>query len=321
MSSVDLIPVQRDFLNQPSPYHDNFHETPIPHRPTHNDPISIFLRWRWRPQTILSTLGRIRYAHPSTSSPDSPENSDTSPEQAEPRSHPIYSDEGESAADRWLTLLFLFFLMSLILNFFLIFNGAIRPDANPLVFATSGKPPHPPYLGYTMHSKEKNYTCWQAETRELVPHYEYTDLREMYDYLWTEEKGGSGGILFKRTEKGDWGGERVIFGMFHQLHCLHAIRTALQHRPHQLEVWESSLDEKQWLQCFDYLRQVAHCNADDTLESVDGDEGGYNSPRVCRNHRWLYDVTACGEEGCGGLGFWNGKGSVGLNGELNERGI
>ncbi|KAH8817354.1 hypothetical protein F5884DRAFT_663008 [Xylogone sp. PMI_703] len=59
--------------------------------------------------------------------------------------------------------------------------------------------------------------------------------------------------------------------MFHQLHCLQMIRSALQESSggkHQGHSEAGSLRPAHWLHCFDYLRQSILCLADDTLETV-----------------------------------------------------
>lgn len=49
----------------------------------------------------------------------------------------------------------------------------------------------------------------------------------------------------------------------------------------------------------------AFCAIDDTVEtsSIDGGQwnlSGYDTPRLCKDHKGLYGITACGEQGCEG---------------------
>ncbi|KAF2802826.1 uncharacterized protein BDZ99DRAFT_527257 [Mytilinidion resinicola] len=64
-----------------------------------------------------------------------------------------------------------------------------------------------------------------------------------------------------------------------------------------------------WPHCFDYMKQVIECYADDSIETsfIDVDWytfDGYHTPgRQCRNKDWLYEVTECGQGGCPGKEF------------------
>lgn len=125
--------------------------------------------------------------------------------------------------------------------------------------------------------------------------------------------GGSGGYV--RGVEGKKG-VRARFAMFHQMECLEKIRMALR-RGEEGKIREKRKDfvivgggngSAGWGHCLDYLRQSVLCGADDTIEISEGNEGGwetfgYGGRRQCRDPKWLFDVTKCGEQGCEGGPF------------------
>lgn len=95
----------------------------------------------------------------------------------------------------------------------------------------------------------------------------------------------------------------------HQLHCLSALRTALQRVQRGEEIGLDYRDDAHWPHCLHYLRQGIICHADDTIElpyawnsTIDADGNvttkrdgaidGSNDLRVCRDANELYRVRA-----------------------------
>ena len=125
--------------------------------------------------------------------------------------------------------------------------------------------------------------------------------------------GASGGYV--RGVEGKEG-VRARFAMFHQMECLEQIRMALR-RGEEENGKEKRKDFvvvgggdglAEWRHCLEYLRQSVLCGADDTMEVSEGNGGGwktfgYGSRRQCRDPKWLFDVTKCGEQGCDGGPF------------------
>lgn len=102
---------------------------------------------------------------------------------------------------------------------------------------------------------------------------------------------------------------------FHQLHCLDSFRSAIQQLQDGKQIGfdhatDTAAHKGHWPHCFDYLRQILLCQADDTIETSQlaytGDWiiSGYGAKRQCRNAKPLYDATACGERGCPGTRWY-----------------
>lgn len=108
-------------------------------------------------------------------------------------------------------------------------------------------------------------------------HSEYKDLSHTYDHFWDSLFPPNGGYIEARgndQSRHDYG-----ISMYHQLHCLQMIRSAIQalqsqveresaivhddtHMAHahtQSEARHSHPESHHWLHCFDYLRQVRPC--------------------------------------------------------------
>jgi len=112
---------------------------------------------------------------------------------------------------------------------------------------------------------------------------------------WSIYPGSSQGFVYL-------GPQRRFFGVsvFHQIHCLDALRMALQGKAHSHR--DSSSSSSPWLSkrevdhsahCLNYLRQAILCNADMTLEpesspgSRDVGEGLF-ATHVCKDWSKLY---------------------------------
>ncbi|OKL61820.1 hypothetical protein UA08_03024 [Talaromyces atroroseus] len=75
--------------------------------------------------------------------------------------------------------------------------------------------------------------------------------------------------------------------VFHQLHCLHAIRVAY-YTIHN----DTSIDDGHLRHCFDYLRQALMCAADTNLEHVNRETRittGWGSDKLCRDYGQVVD--------------------------------
>lgn len=80
------------------------------------------------------------------------------------------------------------------------------------------------------------------------------------DFLWDDlvynETTGGAGLIWAAEGNAD-GKETVgMISMFHQLHCLAGIRTALQASAEGKFVGFDQNDDDHWPHCFDYLKSV-----------------------------------------------------------------
>ncbi|KAL7937843.1 hypothetical protein V8C35DRAFT_293788 [Trichoderma chlorosporum] len=105
-----------------------------------------------------------------------------------------------------------------------------------------------------------------------------------------KQYGLSGGLLLE--DDNDDGTIREGYGisMFHQIHCLVAIRTAFR---------TNDFDDHHMNHCFEYLRQTIMCAGDTTLEKVVVDENGVSQPDIdgwgtiheCKSWNMLYEFA------------------------------
>lgn len=94
----------------------------------------------------------------------------------------------------------------------------------------------------------------------FAPRLPYMNMAPKNDYLWEGLLPANGGFIY--TPDGNVG-----VSMFHQLHCLKNLRTALQglqypeqsqmHHDHSQEGNRSHPIGMHWTHCLDYLRQVS----------------------------------------------------------------
>jgi hypothetical protein len=115
-----------------------------------------------------------------------------------------------------------------------------------------------------------------SKTTTFFEHPEYKDLGHDYDFYWENLRPPNGGYLARPGQDG----LRKLDGisMFHQLHCLEMLRKAVQQFDAEIAALKanhtlprrvvedsredaehqghSSFDERHWMHCFDYLRQV-----------------------------------------------------------------
>jgi Mycotoxin biosynthesis protein UstYa len=144
----------------------------------------------------------------------------------------------------------------------------------------------------------------------------YSSTRHSTDTFWsllinpTNASHPSIGQIWTTANRADHLLRPAGMAMFHQLHCLAGLRSAIQQLQDGKEIGydiESDVSDHagHWPHCLDYLRQVLLCYADGTVETSEEVDGqwrisGYDVPRLCGDSRALYEVTACGEGGCEG---------------------
>ncbi|KAK3348899.1 hypothetical protein B0T25DRAFT_481219 [Lasiosphaeria hispida] len=153
----------------------------------------------------------------------------------------------------------------------------------------------------------------QRKTTIFKSHPEFENLSYEFDHFWDETLPPNLGFLrlFDHAENRDaW----VGVSMFHQLHCLGMIRTALQSVVEEVEDLRAAVGGIQkgnlkrendhqdhhsrihFLHCFDYLRQSLTCLADDTIEMPVAGLGGRfaidgSGPRQCRSASKLWELA------------------------------
>ncbi|KAI8626642.1 hypothetical protein F5Y19DRAFT_216915 [Xylariaceae sp. FL1651] len=133
--------------------------------------------------------------------------------------------------------------------------------------------------GQTLHDHGSKPLLHSVRFEE---HAAYQNLSRTYDTLWNELVPENGGFYPEQDSNG-----KVVakgLSMFHQLHCLAMIRISLQRamgfinntdvmsasHAHHHDHPDSSIEEEteHVLHCFDYIRQVMLCMADETVEDV-----------------------------------------------------
>lgn len=342
LSSVDLDPAQREFLDMSSPYHDNFPTPSTPYdeqghrirRPSNNPFPSLLRNFSYR--GLSSKLGFGSGSRSDAEKAHSNENEDDEGVDTDSDGPDAATDNGKhlqwapdlagptaDTESRWTPIPFLLLLLSALLNFFLLFNGP--PNRIPIPQHSISNPlPHKAFHfqdRYEGYGGGRNYTCFEMKGRTLRENKEFVGLGGRYDFLWRELLGASRGWVYvdvkdaKQKSKEAMDVERRRLSMFHQLECLVGLRGALQAFREGQSYLHVDVDgvgdiygdvDGYLGRCLDYLRQFALCRADDELE-VARFKGGFSMRRECRDSSWLYDVTACGEGGCPGKPFYQGE--------------
>ncbi|KAF2637330.1 hypothetical protein P280DRAFT_100201 [Massarina eburnea CBS 473.64] len=326
--STDLSPTTQTYLNLPSPYH---HSSSTSHQTPHisssrNAFANFWQRLGYKGQK--ETDNEMRQ----TRETESDEIDEGEGYERKPRfKHVTWADnlpteEKGDGLNRWISLLILLLSFSLLFNLFLLLKGPPLKKSQ-----QSDDKKHPvPHDAFQVQEQDKNYTCYATHEHVFQRHYEYESLEKSYDSLWEGEEvlGKSKGYIHTAFNRPDGETRPARLAMFHQLSCLAKIRTAAQNNgvPHREDshsrrysrgsdsgkrkdaVWLPGQEEPEWTHCFDYLKQVLQCHADDTVEISYLRDGawkswGFGSRRQCRNRDWLYDVTKCGEGGCEGGPF------------------
>ncbi|KAK7190929.1 hypothetical protein DPSP01_009139 [Paraphaeosphaeria sporulosa] len=133
----------------------------------------------------------------------------------------------------------------------------------------------------------------------------YMSFNHKYDYLWNDAFTESWGLialppfkdaagLYSKDPVHDEGG----IGMFHAFHCLASMRTAFQKMNESSVTLEQLQHGDHVAHCFDYLRNVVQCTADDTFELPRNRSGhpwgkiieGQWDVRTCRDHTRLQEI-------------------------------
>lgn len=111
--------------------------------------------------------------------------------------------------------------------------------------------------------------------REFTTDENYMSLDHAYDFLWADlslETKGGGQIRTKEEDGQERVAQITMYELcivrydrtrvtrayrFHQLHCLSALRKALQHSREGIDIGIDQHDNAHWPHCMDYLRQVS----------------------------------------------------------------
>ncbi|KAI9727600.1 MAG: hypothetical protein M1834_008040 [Cirrosporium novae-zelandiae] len=147
--------------------------------------------------------------------------------------------------------------------------------------------------------------------KKFAKDHRFMNMSHAYDSFWSDPNPNKDFLLVKDDNGTDhpW---RI--SMFHQLHCLAIIRTAMQGYMEGGKSMEHGHGYKKgpgireaeilknadapWLYCFNYLRQTILCAADSTLEPLKKSHkyrinlDGLEEDRVCRNSDALYDFIS-----------------------------
>ncbi|KAM3066954.1 hypothetical protein ACMFMG_007098 [Clarireedia jacksonii] len=143
---------------------------------------------------------------------------------------------------------------------------------------------------------------------QFSEHADYQNLSHSYDALWDSTLPSNGGFVLRYVENGTQ--HEYGLSMYHSLHCLIMIRSAIQGLYDEIE--RSNGEEKMasdhsyyhgghgdpvhWLHCFDYLRQTILYAADGTMEPPKKNSHGKENvdgmiERKCRDPRLLWKLS------------------------------
>ncbi|KAF2182573.1 hypothetical protein K469DRAFT_225930 [Zopfia rhizophila CBS 207.26] len=169
----------------------------------------------------------------------------------------------------------------------------------------------PPYKGFCFKEHGKNYTCYETHTLAFEPNYQYSNTHSAYESFvaGNARKIVQDDIYPPQPSRQPSPARQNRNAPSTSLPLkLRGVVQALQNRESEKEV--VSAYHGYWPYCFEYLSQIILCNTDDSIEISSVFDGmwvgsGFGSVKECREHRWLYDVAACGEMGCEGKGFWH----------------
>ncbi|KAF2006570.1 hypothetical protein P154DRAFT_559102 [Amniculicola lignicola CBS 123094] len=308
MKSIDFDP-DNQILGESS-YHDDFGLPQTPRQVTIREP----LRYSKPPNPISTFFKRLRYTQ--IDEHNTPVDFEDEQEQPIKKDAQIRPPRQRNATrGLWICLLILSFLLSLLINLYFIFDGT------PYIVLHHHKGKHNPlpHEGFRFKGGGHNHTCFKDHSTSFQPDYEYSNSFNAYDHLWRDLQGKSHGVIYTSVNRADGKVRKAGLGMFHQLHCLARLREviqALQRGDKKTAVDHAGNDlgehHGMWPHCFDYLRQVIMCNADDSVETSEVRDGkwvttGFGSEKMCRQHEWLHEVTSCGEKGCQGGPFYQSQ--------------
>ncbi|KAJ4358114.1 uncharacterized protein N0V89_002693 [Didymosphaeria variabile] len=300
------------FLNMPSPFCEDFSLPPssLTSKTPVVNPGSKLTSY------LASFLHRFTYNHlsnPHSNDEDKDIDNESQGYERKPRRRHIHWADTPLPPSppytNWVLIVSLLLLLSVTVNAFLLFEGRERH------YATV------PHDAFQIKELGRNYTCFHRQKTDFYRVDRYERLDGMYDHYWRDLLGGSDGYVYTMS---DGGVKEARLGMFHQLECLYQMRKAMREsgrgggdekgkgkRKDFVVVDHDGVETARgWEHCFDYLRQVVLCGADDTVEFSDGvgkgawDSFGYGR-RQCRDPKWLFDVTKCGRRGCKGSPFYH----------------
>ncbi|KAM3511388.1 hypothetical protein MY11210_004997 [Beauveria gryllotalpidicola] len=139
---------------------------------------------------------------------------------------------------------------------------------------------------YFLHAKSRIGVEWALPTDVIFGHsgggfIAVPDPREL---------GLVGGFPLGEEANEERPREGYGISMFHQIHCLVALRTAIRTR---------TFDDQHLDHCLDYLRQAIMCTGDTTLEKVVVDDNGQFKPDIdgwgtvheCRSWHMLFEFA------------------------------
>ncbi|KAF2114050.1 hypothetical protein BDV96DRAFT_600790 [Lophiotrema nucula] len=151
----------------------------------------------------------------------------------------------------------------------------------------------PKYCTLDPHNKDTTRRKWHRNTS-------YMSLDHEYDHLWNET--GRSALVFDDYESvvqitmqvqvTTQRQTSLLLARFHELHCLAAIRKALQDAREGHDIGLDEKDNSHWPHCLQFLREAILCTADDTLEhrAPNGTVfSGYLDERTCGSAAKLYE--------------------------------
>ncbi|KXS94509.1 hypothetical protein AC578_8332 [Pseudocercospora eumusae] len=135
--------------------------------------------------------------------------------------------------------------------------------------------------------------------QDFQPDWRFSLLDAEADQDWENLTEPNGGVIWKVVPEAQ---HPLIHGvgMFHQLHCLRAIRSVLKDLMDAQKRQHTDIGHA--VHCLDYLRQAVLCYADDTEERAEWDEKRKRFvtdgmvPHECRRSEDLYRMLELQEE-------------------------
>ncbi|KAI0394289.1 hypothetical protein F5Y17DRAFT_264383 [Xylariaceae sp. FL0594] len=116
----------------------------------------------------------------------------------------------------------------------------------------------------------------------------YTSIDHKYDHLWGDDSMEN--LLVKIPDHYGAPATPGVISMFHQLHCLSSLRTAIQMASEGKDAIHDGHISRHWPHCLNYLRNTLLCNADGVIErqiTIDG--------KLSNHIDGTQDVRQCGD--------------------------
>ncbi|KEY71912.1 hypothetical protein S7711_11358 [Stachybotrys chartarum IBT 7711] len=117
----------------------------------------------------------------------------------------------------------------------------------------------------------------------------YMSLDHKYDNLWDDF--GMASLAIKLPDSAHGEPKHAAISMFHQLHCLTSLRTAIQQAREGHDPGMDWQTNNHWPHCMDYLRKTLLCWADDSIERRFVYDNGTIAPFIDGSQ----DVRQCGD--------------------------